>query len=58
MAEFKMEVLEMLSLKKNKWIEIKKLKEKGEQNVVHENFIDDMILALDWVINDIEKMRA
>jgi len=56
MAEFKMEVLEMLSLKKNKWIEIKKLKEKGEQNVVHENFIDDMILALDWIINDVTNM--
>jgi len=46
----KTDILKMLDLKKNKWSE---LKGKGH-DVTHENFIDDVLLVLDWMIKDIE----
>ena len=52
MKDIKREILEMLSLKKNKWYELKG----KDHDVTHENFIDDVILVLDWVIDDIEKL--
>ena len=48
----KSDVLKMLALQKNKWQEIKG----NDQDVTVENFIDNVMLTLDWVISDIEKM--
>lgn len=48
----KTDILKMLDLKKCKWGELKG----KEQNTVNENFVDDVLLVLDWVIGDIEKM--
>ena len=46
------DILKKLDLKKCKWKELK-----GQpQDVTTENFIDNVILAIDWLIGDIEKM--
>lgn len=47
----KTDLLKMLALKKNKWQELKG----KEYDATHENFISDVLLVYDWVINDIEK---
>lgn len=47
------DVLKLITLKKNKWMEIKG----QDQDVTQENFVDNVIWALDSVISDIEKMR-
>ena len=54
MSEYlnKNEVLRMLDLNITKWTDLKG----KEQDVTHENFIDDVILVYRWVLNDIEKM--
>lgn len=52
MLDQKKEILEMLSLKKYKWSELKDKK----QDVTQENFISNVIWTLDWIIGDIEKM--
>lgn len=54
MNEFKKDVLQMLSLKKNQWMELKG----KEQDVTHENFVDNVILTLTWIMNDIERMDS
>ena len=54
MNEFKKDVLQMLSLKKNKWMELKG----KEQDVTQENFVDSVILTIGWIINDIERLDA
>ena len=46
------DLLEMLNEKKNMW---RSLKKEG-QDVTHENFIDDVVLALEWVIDGVEKL--
>lgn len=50
---FKQQVLQMLSLEKNKWNDIKG----KEQDMTQENFVDNVMLVLDWVMRDIEKMK-
>lgn len=52
MNEFKKDVLQMLSLKKNRWMELKN----KEQDVTQENFVDSVILTIGWIMNDIERM--
>ena len=52
MNEFKKDVLQMLSLKKNRWTELKN----KEQDVTQENFVDSVILTIGWIMNDIERM--
>jgi len=52
----KKDLLMHLSLKKSKWMEIREKERMGEQNVTHENFINDVILTLDWIINDVTNM--
>ena len=47
------DLLRDFDLKLARW---KELKEKGHHDVTHENFIDDVILVLGWVLNDIAKM--
>lgn len=47
------DVLKLITLKKNKWMDIKG----QDQDVTQENFVDNVIWALDSVISDIEKMR-
>jgi len=54
MNEFKKDVLQMLSLKKNKWMELKG----KEQDVTQENFVDSVILTIGWIMNDIERLEA
>ena len=50
----KTDLLKMLALKKSKWCDMK-----GQhQDVTHENFIDDIILAFDWIINDVENFPS
>lgn len=46
------DLLEMLNEKKNQW---RSLKKEG-QDVTHENFIDNVVLALEWVIDGVEKL--
>lgn len=47
------EILKKLNLKKCRWLELK-----GQpQDVTTENFIDNVILAIDWLISDIEEMH-
>lgn len=46
------DILKKLDLKKCKWKELKD----QPQDVTTENFIDNVILAIDWLIGDIEKM--
>ena len=50
----KNEILRHFDLKKNKWYDIKD----KSQNVVQEDFINNVLLVLDWVISDIEKMNG
>lgn len=50
--KFKKDVLEMLSLKKNQWLELKG----KEQDLTHENFVDNVILTINWIMSDIERM--
>lgn len=50
----KTDILEMIELKINKWNEIKG----KHQDVTHENFIEDVLLTLNWVKSDIENMNA
>jgi len=50
----KVDLLKMLDLKKSKWCELKG----KNQDVTHENFIDDIILAFDWIINDVENLTS
>ena len=50
----KVELLKALTLKKTKWMALKS-KDK-EQDTTYENFISDVILVLDWVIDDVERM--
>lgn len=47
------DLLRNFDLKLAKW---KEYKEKGHQDVTHENFVDDVILVYEWVLNDIERM--
>ena len=47
----KSDILKMLDLKKSQWLELKG----KNHDVTHENFIEDVILTLDWVILDVEK---
>lgn len=49
----KHEILKNINLNIAKW---KELKKKGSYDVTHENFLDDVILVYEWVLNDIEKM--
>lgn len=51
----KVDLLKDFDLKLARW---KELKEKGHHDVTHENFIDDVILVLGWVLNDIEKHES
>ena len=53
MKNYKQEVLEMLSLKKAKWLELKG----KEQDVTQENFVDSVLITLDWVMRDISNME-
>ena len=48
----KSDVLRMIDLKIAKW---KALKDKP-QDVTQENFIDNVILALNWVMDDVERL--
>lgn len=48
----KTDILKMLDLKKNKWSSLKG----KEQDVTQENFVDNVILVLDWVIDDVESL--
>lgn len=48
----KYDILNMLDLKKAKWSELKS----NEQDVTHENFIDNVLLVLDWVMKDVESL--
>ena len=48
------EILRVLDLSKAKWIEYRNSPQK--QDVTHENFIDDVILAYGLAISDIENM--
>lgn len=48
----KTDILKLITLKKNKWMEIKG----QDQDVVKENFIDNVIWAFDSIIIDIEKI--
>ena len=50
----KTDILKMLDLKKNKW---SSLKGKGH-DVTQENFVDDVLLVLDWIMCDIEKFEG
>ena len=45
----KNDILKMLDLHKNRWLEVK-----GEED---DSFVDNVLLALDWIIDDIEKMK-
>jgi hypothetical protein len=49
------DLLRDFDLKLSRW---KELKEKGHHDVTHENFIDDVILVLGWVVGDIEKYES
>lgn len=48
----KTDVLKMIDLKKNKWLEIKG----SDQDVTQENFVSNVIWAFDSVMFDIENM--
>jgi len=48
----KHDILTKLDTQKSKWLEIKG----KDQNVTQENFIDNVILVYEWILNDIEKM--
>ena len=46
------DLLKLLSLQSNQWKELR-----GQfQDVTQENFIDNVILVLSWVMRDVEKM--
>ena len=48
----KNDLIRLLSLKSSQWKELK-----GQyQDVTQENFIDNVILVLNWVMSDVEKM--
>lgn len=47
------DLLKDFDLKLARW---KELKEKGNHDVTHENFIDDVILVYQWVLRDVERM--
>lgn len=49
----KSDLLNLLNVRKNDW---KQLKGK-EQDVFHENFVDDIILSIEWIISDVERMK-
>lgn len=49
----KKDILKMLDLKKNKWNALRN----KEQNVTHENFVEDVVLVLDWIMRDIENCQ-
>lgn len=48
----KSDLLRTLDLRITKWTDLKS----KEQDVTQENFIDNMILALRWVVDDVENM--
>lgn len=48
------DILKLLDLKKNKWSALKG----KEYDVTHENFIDDVLLVLDWVMDDIANYKC
>lgn len=48
----KTDVLKLITLKKNKWMEIKG----QDQDVMKDDFVDNVIWALDSVITDLEKI--
>lgn len=48
----KNDILKMLDLQKCKWVDIKG----SDQDVTQKNFIDNVILVLEWIMGDIEKM--
>lgn len=48
----KVDVLKMMVLNKNKWLEIKG----NYQDVTQENFVDNVIWAFDYIMKDLEKM--
>lgn len=49
----KKDILKMLDLKKNKWNALRN----KEQNVTHKNFVEDVVLVLDWIMRDIENCQ-
>ena len=51
----KVDLLKDFDLKLARW---KELKAQGQHDVTHENFIDDVILVLGWVVGDIEKYET
>lgn len=48
----KNDIIKMLDTNANKWRDLKG----HEQDVTHENFIDNVILVYEWIIRDIERM--
>ena len=52
--KYKKEVLEKLSLKKSKWMEIRG----KEQDVAQADFVTNVILVLDWVMRDVERLEV
>lgn len=49
---YKEDILKILTLKKSKWSEFKGKK----QDVVQEATIDNVIMTIDWIASEIEKM--
>lgn len=49
----KEDLLNILKAKKDAW---RNLKGK-EQDVTHENFIDNVLLALEWISDEVENMK-
>ena len=48
----KSDIIKMLDTNASKWRELKG----REQDVTHENFIDNVILVYEWIIRDVERM--
>ena len=51
---YKEDILKTLTLKKSKWSELKG----KHQDITQENFIDNVILTINWLIDEIEKMPS
>ena len=50
----KCDIIKRLDMEKDKWKAIKG--HDRDQDVTHENFIDNVILIYEWVIRDVERM--
>lgn len=46
------DILRMIDLHITRWSDLKG----KEQDVTQENFIDNVLLVLEWIMNDIEKL--